>query len=77
MTPADRDKIDAAARRWFFDGVPTDPAQAAQLLVYMQMDGAVAEVHAQLLAEKVQRYDNWVAAGLGLLECYANELDSR
>lgn len=76
MSPEDRAKIDAAASLIPISVLTTDEVQAAQLLIYMRMDGDIAELHGEILAEKAQRYDDWLAAGLGLLESYANGVDS-
>jgi hypothetical protein len=69
-------KLENAARRWFFDGVPTDYQQLHQLLVYTTIDADVAEVHRQIVEANAQAFDDYVEAFCRLVERHANGEDA-
>jgi hypothetical protein len=72
LTPEQWTKLGDSARRWFFDGVPTEMAQLEQLLVYTNLDGDIAELHAQILEAKAQVFDDYVDAFCRTVELFAN-----
>jgi hypothetical protein len=76
LTPDQWTQLETSARLWFFDGVPTDPAQLQQLLVYARLDGDIAELHSEILAAKAQALDDYLDAFCRTVERFANGQDT-
>lgn len=76
LTPDDWAKLETSARRWFFDGMPTDNEQLLQLLVYINLDADIAELHRQIWEARAQAVDAYVDAFCRMVELFANGEDT-